>query len=171
VREALGVMLMTRHNVHMMMEFMREIRAALDAGTFSALREQWIRDRGEQGAIKCLMKVGTVSDGYGPVPGGAGQSGNPTMMAPMYMVIFMLIFYFMLIRPQQRKEKERKLLIENLKSGEKVMFSGGILGTIANVKEHTFVIKIAENVKVEVAKGAVVKVLEKGDKVEVEDKR
>jgi preprotein translocase subunit YajC len=99
-----------------------------------------------------------------------GQGGDPTMMI-MYMVIIMLIFYFMLIRPQQRKEKERKLLIENLKSGEKVMFSGGILGTIANVKEHTFVIKIAENVKVEVAKGAVVKVLEKGDKVEVEDKR
>jgi preprotein translocase subunit YajC len=70
----------------------------------------------------------------------------------------------MLIRPQQRKERERKTMIQNIKSGERVMFSGGILGTVTNVKEHTFVIKIADNTKIEVARGAVSKVLEKGEK-------
>ena len=44
------------------------------------------------------------------------------------------------------------------------MFSGGILGTVSNVKEHTFIIKIADNVRIEVSRGAVTKVLEKGDK-------
>ncbi|MBN2301695.1 MAG: preprotein translocase subunit YajC [Lentisphaerae bacterium] len=92
-----------------------------------------------------------------PQTGGIGQ-----MLVPM---IFLFgIFYFMLIRPQQRKEKERKNLIENLKSGERIMFSGGIIGTITNVKEHTFVVKIADNVKIEIARATVNKVLEKGEK-------
>jgi len=103
--------------------------------------------------------------------GGAGtdpQAGNMlTMLAPM--IIIFAIFYFMLIRPQQRKEKERRLLIDNIKSGERIMFSGGILGTVTNVKEGIFVVKIADNVKIEIARGAVVKVVEKGDKVETDE--
>jgi preprotein translocase subunit YajC len=100
---------------------------------------------------------------------GQGQ-GNPLgMLAPM--IIIFAIFYFMLIRPQQRKEKERKAMIANVKSGARVMFSGGILGTITNVKETTFVVKIADNVKIEVARGAVSRVLEKGEKAGEEDSR
>ena len=49
---------------------------------------------------------------------------------------------------------------------KRVMFSGGILGTISNVKDQTFVVKIADNVKIEVARGAVSKVIDKGDKIE-----
>jgi preprotein translocase subunit YajC len=93
--------------------------------------------------------------------------GMMTMLLPM--IIIFAIFYFMLIRPQQRKEKERRALIDNIKSGERVMFSGGILGTVTNVKEGIFVVKIADNVKIEIARGAVVKVVEKGDKVETDE--
>ena len=100
--------------------------------------------------------------------GGAGgaQGGGAGMLVPM--IIIFAIFYFMLIRPQQRKEKQRKAMIDNVKSGERIMFSGGILGTVTNVKESTFVVKIADNVKIEVARGAVSRVLEKGDKPEEE---
>ncbi|OGV65049.1 MAG: preprotein translocase subunit YajC [Lentisphaerae bacterium RIFOXYC12_FULL_60_16] len=96
-----------------------------------------------------------------------GQSGGMLGMMLPLLVIFG-IFYFMLIRPQQRKDKERRVMIDTLKSGARVIFSGGIMGTVTNVKDQTFVIKIADNVKIEVAKGAVSQVVEKGDKVEVE---
>jgi len=94
-----------------------------------------------------------------------GGSGGLTQMLPMMIIIF-AIFYFMLIRPQQRKEKERKKMIEEIKSGTRVVFSGGILGTVTNVKESTFIVKVADGVKLEVSRGAVSRVFEKGDKVE-----
>ena len=93
--------------------------------------------------------------------------GNPLGMFVPLLVIF-AIFYFMLIRPQQRKEKERREMVNNLKSGARVVFGGGLLGTVTNVKDTTFVIKIADGVKVEVVRGAVTQVLEKGDKAEAE---
>ncbi|TFH16557.1 MAG: preprotein translocase subunit YajC [Lentisphaerales bacterium] len=82
-------------------------------------------------------------------------------MVPM-LIIFGL-FYMLVILPQRRKDKDRKKLIENTKSGDRVLFSGGIMGTITNVKEHTFVVKIAEKVKIEILRAAVLKVLEKDE--------
>lgn len=96
-------------------------------------------------------------------PGGGKGGGSFGMFVPM-LIIF-AIFYFMLIRPQQRKEKQRRAMIDSTKSGDRIMFCGGILGTITNVKENTFVVKIADKVKIEVARSAVSKVLEKGEKV------
>jgi len=99
---------------------------------------------------------------FGP-PGGEGQGGGlGAMFVPM--IIIFGIFYFMLIRPQQRKEKERKAMIADIKSGQTVLFGGGILGTVTNVKDNIFVIKIADGVKVEVVRAAVTRVLEKGEK-------
>tara|TARA_B100000809_G_scaffold154484_2_gene151841 strand:- start:3072 stop:3416 length:345 start_codon:yes stop_codon:yes gene_type:complete len=100
-------------------------------------------------------------------PPPSGQ-GNPLgFMFPM--IILFAILYFMLIRPQQRREKERKALIESVKSGDRVLFSGGILGTVTNVKDHTLAIKISDNVKIEVARGAVQRVLDKGENPSEED--
>jgi preprotein translocase subunit YajC len=101
------------------------------------------------------------------LPVAAVGGGSITdMMLPMAAIFG--IMYFMLIRPQQRKEKERKALIENLKTGTRVLFCGGIIGTITNVKDATFIVKIADNVKIEVARGAVSRVIEKGEKI-IED--
>ena len=99
------------------------------------------------------------------------KGGGSLMNMMMPMVLIFGIMYFMLIRPQQRKEKDRRALIDNLKTGTRVMFSGGILGTITNVKDGTFIVKIADNVKIEVARGAVSKVVEKGDKISAEDEK
>ena len=100
-------------------------------------------------------------------PGQQGQGASPLgMFVPMILIFG--IFYFMLIRPQQRREKERRNMIANLKSCEKVLFCGGIIGTITNVKEHTFTVKIADNVKIEILRSAVNRVLEKGEKLDEE---
>jgi preprotein translocase subunit YajC len=96
-------------------------------------------------------------------PGGGGQGGGFEMFVPM-LIIF-AIFYFMLIRPQQRKEKDRQKLIGNVKTGDRVLFSGGILGTVANVKEKTLVVKVADGVKMEILRGAVSSVLDKDEKI------
>lgn len=96
----------------------------------------------------------------------AKGGGMQQMLVPM-LIIF-AIFYFMLIRPQQRKEKQRKSMIESLKTGDRIMFGGGILGSVTNVKETTLVVKIADNVKIEISRGGVTRVLEKGEKVDKE---
>ena len=109
-----------------------------------------------------MMHVNGILAMMGGQPGGAQGASSLTTFMPM--IIIFAIFYFMLIRPQQRKEKERRQMIDEIKSGARVMFSGGILGTVVNVKESTFTVKIADNVKIEIARGAVSKVLEKGEK-------
>ena len=85
----------------------------------------------------------------------ANQNGGSIwqMMAPM-LVLFAL-FYFMLIRPQQRRQKEHAQLVSALQTGDKVVTSSGIHGIIANVKDHTVIVKIAENVKIEIDRGAI----------------
>ena len=91
------------------------------------------------------------------------------MVVPMILVFGIL--YFMMIRPQQRKEKERRAMIENLKSGTRVIFGGGFVGTVTNVKDSTFVVKVADNVKVEVLRGSVSRIIEKGEKLADEDEK
>ncbi len=82
-------------------------------------------------------------------PGGGGMG----MLVPMLLIF--AIFYFMMIRPQQRKEKERRKMIDELRAGARVVFAGGFIGTIREVKEKTFMIEIANGVSVEVARAAV----------------
>jgi preprotein translocase subunit YajC len=107
----------------------------------------------------------------GPAPA-QGQPGGGGMLLLGYMAIIFLLFYFMMIRPQMKKEKERKTLIANIKSGDRILFSGGILGVVTNVKDQTFTVKVADNVKIEIARGAVLKVLDKGEDVgDVDAKR
>jgi preprotein translocase subunit YajC len=88
------------------------------------------------------------------------------MLIPMLLIFG--IFYFMMIRPQQRKEKERQRMISELRAGQRVMFGGGLIGTVAECREHVFVITIANGVNVEVARGAVSRVLMEGDTVKLD---
>lgn len=97
----------------------------------------------------------------------APPEGQESPQSPIYLFgwlgIMIVIFYFILIRPQQRKEKERQALLSNVKSGDRVLFGGGIIGTVTNVKDNMFTIKIADKVKVDVARSAVSQVLNKGE--------
>ena len=69
------------------------------------------------------------------------------------LILIFVIFYFFLIRPQQKKVKEHKIMVENLKRGDKVVTSGGIVGTVERIIENDKAeIEISENVKVEIVK-------------------
>jgi preprotein translocase subunit YajC len=92
-----------------------------------------------------------------------GQEQQSPVFMFGWLGIMVVIFYFMLIRPQQRREKERRALLEAVKSGDRVLFSGGIIGIVSNVKERTFTIKVADGVKLEVSRAAVTQVLDKGE--------
>lgn len=79
-------------------------------------------------------------------------------MSFLPLIFIFVIFYFLLIRPQQKKQKEHQKLVSSLKSGDKVITTAGIHGLITNVKDATVTIKVADNVKIEFDKSAVVTV-------------
>ena len=95
----------------------------------------------------------------GAAPAAAPQQpGGMGMMIPMLLIL--AIFYFMMIRPQQRKEKERRKMIENLRAGAKIVFAGGLMGTIQEATEKTFKVEIAPNTVIEIARASVSGVIE-----------
>jgi len=88
------------------------------------------------------------------------QAPSPiTQFAPL--IFIGVIFYFLLIRPQQKQRKEQQKLIESIKTGDKVVTSAGIHGMISNVKERTVLLKVADNVKIEIDKTSVAAVLDR----------
>ena len=103
----------------------------------------------------------------------AGGSGAPQQSGAFMFIwlgLMVALFYFMLIRPQKRREKERQALLNAVKTGDRVLFGGGFLGVVANVKEKTLIVKIADGVKVEIVRGAVSQVLDKGEMPEQDAK-
>jgi len=74
-------------------------------------------------------------------------------------IFLIVIMYFIMIRPQQRRQKEQQRLISALKTGDDVVTSSGIHGRIANVKDATVMLKVADNVKIEIDKSAVTNVV------------
>ncbi len=92
-----------------------------------------------------------------PAKGPEGILGSPLVM----MGIMVVMFYFLLIRPQQRQRKEMAARIASLQSGDKVVTTSGIHGIVHNVKEHTVMIKVAEGTMLEFDKAAVASVHKK----------
>ena len=74
-------------------------------------------------------------------------------------IFIFIIMYFMLFRPQKKRQQEQQRLVAALKTGDKVVTNAGIHGLIANVKDTTVMLKVADNVKIEVEKSAVTNVL------------
>ena len=76
------------------------------------------------------------------------------------LILIFVIFYFFLIRPQQKKVKEHKIMVENLKRGDKVITSGGIIGTVDRIiDEHHVEVSISDNVKVEIVRSTGIQAL------------
>jgi preprotein translocase subunit YajC len=73
------------------------------------------------------------------------------------------IFYFMIIRPQQRRQKETQAMLESIRKGDRVLTSGGLFGTVLGVKEDIVVLKVADDVKLEFTKSSIVQVKERGE--------
>ena len=85
-----------------------------------------------------------------------GQSGN-AYQSLVFIVLIIVVFYFFMIRPQMKRQKELKNFRETLKKGDKIITNGGIYGKIMDVKEQTLTVEIADNVLVKVDKSAVIK--------------
>ncbi len=91
--------------------------------------------------------------------GGAGPGGQSPMFMPVMMILVVGFMFFMQIRAQRRKDRERKDLLAAVKSGDRVLFSGGIIGVVTNVKEKTLVIRVSDKTKLEVLRAAVTSVI------------
>lgn len=83
------------------------------------------------------------------------QGPNIMDMLPL-LVAFFAIFYFLIVRPQKKQEKEHQNMLAKLDKGDQVIVAGGFLGTIAGFKENNLEIKLADNVKVTVLRSAIV---------------
>jgi preprotein translocase subunit YajC len=100
-----------------------------------------------------------ISNAYAAAP--AGQQPDPIMSLLPFVIIFVL-FYFMLIRPQMKRAKEQKKMIDALQKGDEVVTSGGVLGKVTKVSDQYVSIEIADNVVIQVQKQTVQTVLPKG---------
>ncbi len=89
--------------------------------------------------------------------GAAGEGAQGGFTAFIPLILMFVIFYFLLIRPQQKKTKEHREMISNLKKGDRIITSGGLHGRITGVKEaeNVLVVEIADKVRVKVARGNV----------------
>ena len=92
----------------------------------------------------------------GSPPSGLGR-GIGSFFVPLIFIF--IIMYFVMIRPQKKRQEQQQKLVGSLKSGDRVVTSAGIHGLIANVKENTVLLKVADNVKIEIDKSAVTNVL------------
>lgn len=87
----------------------------------------------------------------------ASPSASPSsgLFSFLPIIFFGIIIYYMMIRPQVRRQKEQAKLVSALKTGDRVITASGIHGMISNVKETTVIVKVADNVKIEMEKSAV----------------
>ncbi len=102
----------------------------------------------------------TTSTPAGATPA-TPQQGSFLHMLPM-LILFILVFYFLLIRPQAKRAKEQKKLLSGIGVGDEVMTAGGILGRIVRLKDSYVIIAIAKGVEVTIQKGSIASILPKG---------
>ena len=91
------------------------------------------------------------------------EQGGSAFMAFLPFILIFVIIYFLMIRPQTKKQKETKLMIQSLQKGDEVVTVGGIYGTIAGIKEKEgiLILKIADNVKVSISRASITRKVEK----------
>ena len=106
-----------------------------------------------------------AAEAFAQDAGGAG--GLPGMLNlgnPMFLMIAMLaIFYFLLIRPQQKRQKEQKLMLANLQKGDTIFTVGGLRGKITGLDENVLTVEIADRVRVKINRSAVGGLVSKGE--------
>lgn len=100
-----------------------------------------------------------ISSAYAQTSGGGPTDG---LMGLLPIVLMFVLLYFMMIRPQMKRQKEQKLMVEALKAGDEVVSAGGILGRITKVTDAYITIEIADNMQIVVQRGAVQTLLPKG---------
>lgn len=100
-----------------------------------------------------------------PSPAPPPPTAALTSMLIPFLIIF-VAFYFLLVRPQKKQEQQRKKMLDSLQKNDYVLTSGGIYGTISQIKDDEVILKVDENVKIKMAKNAIVSVISKSKSAE-----
>jgi preprotein translocase subunit YajC len=106
--------------------------------------------------------------GTGGAASGQGAAGFTSLIP---IILMFVIFYFLLIRPQQKKAKEHREMVGHLKKGDRIVTSGGLHGRITAVGDTTLTLEIADRVRVKVARGNVSQVLQSSSSPQVNKKK
>jgi preprotein translocase subunit YajC len=105
-------------------------------------------------------------DAYAQAASGAAEGATGSMLQFLPLVLIFVVFYFLLIRPQQRKMKEHKALVSAIKRGDRVVTTGGLIGQVSKVVDDNEVqLEIAEGVRVRVLRGSINEVLNRTEPV------
>lgn len=96
-----------------------------------------------------------ISEAWAQAAGGAAGGTESMLVSLAPMVLIFIVFWFLLIRPQQKKAKEHRAMVAALKRGDRVVTNGGIFGQVAHVADDHLMVEIAEGVKIKLARDAV----------------
>ncbi|TET45671.1 preprotein translocase subunit YajC [candidate division TA06 bacterium] len=96
-----------------------------------------------------------IGTAYAMAPGGGQTGGSSGLIGLLPFILMFLVLYFLLIFPQQRKQKKHLEMMSQLKKGDRVVTSGGLHGSIVGFKDRVVIMKVDEKVKVEVEKSAI----------------
>jgi preprotein translocase subunit YajC len=93
---------------------------------------------------------------YAMAPAGGGNDGPMGLLMGFFpLVVMFAIFYFIIIKPQQKKQKEHKNMLANLKEGDNVITTSGIYGLVVKIKEDVFTLQIAEQTKIKISRESI----------------
>ena len=115
-----------------------------------------------------FFSLGSMFRLMAPPP--SGEDGAPMFMTFLPLIAIVGIFYFLIIRPQSKKQKDTQKMLSALKKGDKIVTIGGIHGTIQTVRENSLIVRVDENTKLEFSRSAISTVVSQG-KEEKEDKK
>jgi len=93
---------------------------------------------------------------------GGSPQGGMGLTTLLFPIILIAIMYFLMIRPQMKRQKEHKAMLEKIKRGDEVLTNGGIAGTVTDIGDNFITLEVADNVRIRVQKGAVGNVLPTG---------
>lgn len=103
-----------------------------------------------------------ISNAYAQAAGGASGDPMSSIISFLPMIAMFAVLYFVMIRPQMKKQKEHRAMVEALAAGDEVVTAGGILGKVTRVRDGNVDVQVANGVEVQLQKSAVVQVLPKG---------
>jgi preprotein translocase subunit YajC len=103
-----------------------------------------------------------ISNAYAQAAPAATPGGTDTLFSLLPLVLMFVVLYFIMIRPQMKKQKEHKAMIDALAKGDEVVIAGGLMGRIAKLGDSYLHVEVASGVELQVQRGAVIQVLPKG---------
>ncbi len=114
-----------------------------------------------------MIDFADVAYALGPTPGGSGSPGGMSLFVPL--ILMFAVFYFLLIRPQQKKTRQHQDMLKGLKVGDRVVTTGGLYGTIVAGGDHFVKLEIADKVRVDVGRTYIAGKVEAKETKEVKD--